>query len=219
MSTVRIGKGGTQSTWDIIYGSRKKILYAGPEEDTASMWEKIRGASTTNADVILQTLIEKGRLPGHALHNINSVAPFRNLEALDNGNDIELQVRLPKGGNIENVLKILGGRLQGYVDKHPASEVSQDELQHLLDCARMEALAGNREQSGKQVPDLKRAIGLWLWDRSKTHPNENNRQHADALFEIFPLLNGEMDINHLDRLIRWTTACITAGKALPLTTK
>lgn len=218
MSTVRIGKGGTQATWDLIYSSRRKILYAGPEEDTAPMWAKIRGASTTNADVILQTLIEKGRLPGHALHNINSVAPFRNLEALDSGNDIELQVRLPKGGNIENVLKILGGRLQGYVDKHPAGEVSQDELQHLLDCALMEAMAGNREQSGKQVPDLKRAIGLWLWDRSKTHPHEGNEALKKRLLAEHQMPD-KVDEDHFYRLIKHANKCITAGKALPLTTK
>ena len=219
MSAVRIGKGGVQSTWDMIYCSRRKILYAGPEEDTTPMWEKIRGASTTNSDKILQTLIDKGRLPGRALHNANSVAPFREMDARDNGNDIELSLRLPKGGDIKKVLEILGDRLQGYVDRNPAGEVSTDELQHLLDCAHMEAMAANREQKGKQVPDLKRAIGLWLWDRSKTHPGESYERMADALFKIFPSMNGEADAQHFYRIINRTSDCITAGRVLPLTTK
>ena len=225
MSAVRIGKGGVQSTWDMIYCSRRKILYAGPEEDTASMWEKIRGASTTNSDTILQTLIEKGRLPGHALHNANSVAPFRELDACDNGNDIELSLTLTKGGDIKNTFKILGDRLQGYVDKHPAGKVSQEDLQHLLNCAHMEAMAGNREEDG-HTPNLKRAFGLWLWDWKQSHPEAKRLRRGykelselcDRLYDReknahLPAPNKERE---LQKYIALTEACIKAGKSLPL---
>ncbi|NCC05656.1 MAG: hypothetical protein EOM37_16815 [Proteobacteria bacterium] len=267
MSSIRLGKGGTQATWDLIYKSRQQILnnFAKEPDSTAGTWvprsiehengfnekkwvkikngievyndydglneairydrwvslresifKKINNTQTLNSDKILEWLIKYHHLPLSSVNNLNSVAPFRDLEVHDNGNDLSLSVRLPKGGDIKEVLAILGGRLRSYVDKFPAGEVSDEELQHLVDCAHAEALAANREQKGKDVPDLTRAIGLWLWDRSKTHPHEGNEALKKSLLTEHPLPD-EVDEGHFYRLIKHAEKCIAAGKALPLT--
>lgn len=232
MSTVQIGRGGVQATWDLIYSSRQKILNAARQkilnaasEDTAPMWAKIRGATLTNSDTILQSLIEKGRLPGHALHNSNSVAPFRDLEAQDHGNDIELRVRLPKGGDLKAVLTVLGDCLRAYTDKHPAGEAAQEDLQHQLDRALMEAMAGNREEGG-HTPDLKRAFALWLWDWKHAHPEAKDlrkgykelRALCDRLYKREKNAHQPAPTNtrELQKYIVLTEACIKAGKSLPI---
>lgn len=269
MSRIRLGKGGTQATWDLIYKSRQQILinYAKEPDSAKGTWvpryvehengfyeikwvkikngievygdydglneairydrwvsmrdklfKKFNNTETLNSDKILEWLIKYHHLPLASVNNLNSVAPFRELEVHDNGKDLSLSVRLFKGGDIKEVLEILGSRLRGYVDKFPAGEVSEEELQHMVDCAHAEALAANREKKGKNVPDLIRAIGLWLWDRSKTHPHEGNEALKKRLLAEHPLPD-EVDEGHFYRLIKHADKCISAGKALPLTTK
>ncbi|NCC05076.1 MAG: hypothetical protein EOM37_13790 [Proteobacteria bacterium] len=261
MSSLRLGKGGTLATWDLIYKSRRKILFAGPDEDTAKLWTKIDGTISYNSTTILEVLLREGRLPGYAVHNLNSVAPFRDLKVHDNGNDLSLSVRILKGGDIQAALTILGDKIRTYVDwsnvkKKEFEEKYEEEtrsangedaletidlmyvemesalinsfdkkLQHLVDCAYVEALATNREEGG-HTPDLKRAFGLWLWDWKYCHPEAKDlrKGYVELLALYHRLFTPEKNADlpapnnkrELQKYVKLTEACIKAGKSSPI---
>lgn len=208
-SSKKARRGSTLCTWDRVYLNRRN-------EGTIP--------ESMKSPVILRCLLEKDRLPRVDAHNFTGASsPFMDLEAEDEGFDIQVSMRLRKGCNIRRALALLGEALGDYAEGHRGpEEPDAEDLKQSLFKARQETLATERYQKTKRIPDINRAAGLFLWDEVSSGKDFNDA--VNSLFDYLGRFDNteakktlqDTDQESLRRLCKSTGQWIADGKAGPL---
>lgn len=208
----KAAKGESNSTWDRIYLMRQDPDYADPR---------------ITSENILTSLLTKGKMPVQFVQNfhVKSLA-FMGLSATDDGIDIHLTARLRKNCDIRASLALLGEQLQAYAvmtetEVAPLRDEGKDPLQGALGAVMAGAMTLGRNPNAKPTPELSRAVGLFLWD--KTAEKSSFTDAVNALMGISrqyrsseAITINDMDLETLRRYCKKTGECIALGMAMPL---